>query len=54
MVDWGELFPAHAGVIPVQNQENQNCKTLPRPRGGNPPWKVARPLPDNSSPPTRG
>ena len=48
------LFPAHAGVIPVNGFPLVLSLPIPRPRGGDPidySWRI---LQDGYSPPTRG
>ena len=48
------LFPAHAGVIPLENRERVLERTLPRARGGDSEVAVISAILACSSPRTRG
>ena len=49
-----DLFPAHAGVIPVPLSTKNAEVTFPRPRGGDPKKLIETEPIDIFSPPTRG
>ena len=52
--DLFSLFPAHAGVIPRMNRNNEAHFTFPRTRGGDPKTTRRMPLYSVFSPHTRG
>ena len=49
-----ELFPAHAGVIPIKEKLRLTRNTIPRTRGGDPNEQHIRRIDKYYSPHTRG
>ena len=52
--DLFSLFPAYAGVIPIQDLKDNGTWTFPRIRGGDPTCTTAQQTAYNFSPHTRG